>query len=440
MYIHFTPEQKESAKSTDLVQFLTSQGEKLKRSGSEWEWIYGGAKVTIRGNKWFHQYDREGGTAIDFVQRFYNKDYPEAVLMLLGTTTGTLSAVPPEPRKIVPFALPEANGNMHRVFAYLLQKRFIDRDVVSCFAHEHLIYECKEFHNAVFVGMDEQGVPRHAHKRGTYSDSTYKGNVDGSDPRYSFHRIGTGDTFCIFEAPIDMLSYITLNKDNWQESSYVALCCVSPIAALHMLKQNPHLRKIRLCLDHDRAGIEACYRITEQLLETGYTDIQFSQPDGLKDWNETLKAQNGQEALPAVEHSGINAMRELCGHLLADIRHERLPFNPLGKLMDAAEQLGREKNNLKFVTAQSYDIAILTLLYAKDRYRQLHIPLTAEQLGNKLFSFYQPHKDNVSLRNKMRGLFTSLYCLKEEQNSGLLTKTQMEERINNILKVCIDSL
>ena len=37
-YIHFTPEQKEQAHSTDLVSFLRSRGETLKRSGSEYEW------------------------------------------------------------------------------------------------------------------------------------------------------------------------------------------------------------------------------------------------------------------------------------------------------------------------------------------------------------------------------------------------------------------
>lgn len=40
-----------------------------------YEWQDGSQKVTIRGNLWFHQYDQQGGDAIDFVRRFYNKDY-----------------------------------------------------------------------------------------------------------------------------------------------------------------------------------------------------------------------------------------------------------------------------------------------------------------------------------------------------------------------------
>ena len=47
-YVHFTDEQKEQARQTDLCELLRSQGEKLKRSGSEYEWQDGSQKVTIR--------------------------------------------------------------------------------------------------------------------------------------------------------------------------------------------------------------------------------------------------------------------------------------------------------------------------------------------------------------------------------------------------------
>ncbi len=56
-YIHFTDEQKKQARQTDLAAMLKSQGETVRRSGSEYEWKDGSAKVTIRGNLWFHQYD-----------------------------------------------------------------------------------------------------------------------------------------------------------------------------------------------------------------------------------------------------------------------------------------------------------------------------------------------------------------------------------------------
>ena len=89
-YIHFTTEQKQIARQTDIAELLRSQGEVLKHSGSEYEWRDGSQKVTIRGNLWYHQYEQVGGDAIDFVRRFYHKDYPEAVSYLLDGRNGTL--------------------------------------------------------------------------------------------------------------------------------------------------------------------------------------------------------------------------------------------------------------------------------------------------------------------------------------------------------------
>ena len=89
-YIHFTEEQKAQARQTDLAELLRRQGEQLKRSGQEYEWRGGGAKVTVRGNLWYHQYEQIGGDAIDFVRRFYRKSYPEAVEYLLDSSLKTL--------------------------------------------------------------------------------------------------------------------------------------------------------------------------------------------------------------------------------------------------------------------------------------------------------------------------------------------------------------
>ena len=83
-YIHFTPEQIEQAQNADLEAFLRSRRERLKKSGSEWEWRDGSAKVTIRQNQWYHHYEQTGGKAIDFVRRFFNLDFPDAVQMLIG--------------------------------------------------------------------------------------------------------------------------------------------------------------------------------------------------------------------------------------------------------------------------------------------------------------------------------------------------------------------
>lgn len=165
-YIPFTEAQKEQAASVDLEVFLRCRGEKLIPSGRE-KRLTSDHSITIHGCEWYDHATEQGGNAISFVKQFYGLSYPEAVTMLLGGDTG-MTAYPAteecrmEPPK--PFALPPAHSNMRRVFAYLVKHRQIGREVVSAFARKKLLYEDAQYHNAVFVGIDEHGVPRHAHK------------------------------------------------------------------------------------------------------------------------------------------------------------------------------------------------------------------------------------------------------------------------------------
>lgn len=285
-YIRFTDEQKEQARQTDLVSLLRRQGERVKRSGSEYEWMDGSQKVTVRGNLWFHQYDLEGGDAIDFIQRYYNKTYPEAVEYLLGECGGTLITASPVVKESKPFELPPKNGNMRRVYGYLINRRGIDREVLVAFVRKGMIYESADYHNAVFVGFDRDGVPRHAHKRGTGSASAYKGNVDSSLPEYSFHWHGTSDALYVFEAPIDLLSFITLNKEGWQRHSYAASCGVSSHVIDQMRKDNPYIKKVYLCHDNDEPGQKAVERIAAELAGKGVPCEPLTSV--LKDWNTDL--------------------------------------------------------------------------------------------------------------------------------------------------------
>lgn len=310
-YVHFTDEQKERAGMVDLKDFLERQGEKLIRSGREWR-MASDHSVTIRGNRWYdHGSAGKGGTAIDFVMFYYGKTFPEAVSMLLGGEQGEpyrrSEREDEAPRR--PFALPDANGDMRRVFAYLLKGRFLDYEVVSTFAKEKLVYESlelskdgtRQYHNAIFVGYDPDGKARHAHKKGIYTTGvSYRGNIESSDPRYSFHWNGKSGEIFVFEAPIDLLSYICLHKSGWKEHSYVSLCGVGSQALFQMLADYPGIKKIRLCLDHDKEGMKAAERIRAKLTETGYQDVEM-RLSRWKDWNEDIKAARGMAAVPAEE-------------------------------------------------------------------------------------------------------------------------------------------
>lgn len=210
----------------------------------------------------------------------------------------------------VEFQLPEANDNMRRVYAYLIGQRHIAPEIVSYFAHRRLLYESREFlgdppkeiHNAVFVGTDTDGVPCHAHKRSLNSyGKSHRYNVAASDADHSFCHIGTSEWLFVFEAPIDLLSYLTLHPQDWQRHSYVALCGTSEHAVLARLREYPRLREIAICLDNDVGGIDATDRLVDILRNNGYTAL-YRRKSQYKDWSEDLKAQHGEQPKPAVPH------------------------------------------------------------------------------------------------------------------------------------------
>ena len=410
-YVPFTEEQKQRANSVDLVDFLQRQGEELTRSGHEWRWKRHDS-VTIRGSEWFRHKSKEGGHAIDFVLHFYNKSFPEAVQWLLGGESGVewnqfSKSAPPLKKK---FALPEANPDMRRVFAYLIKQRFISQSVLSYFARERLIYEDKEYHNAVFVGLDENGVPRHAHKRGTYTrGEPYKGNVEGSDPNCSFHYLGAGDTLYVFEAPVDMLSFITLHTEDWRRHSYVALEGVAEHAMLHLLKCQPNLKNVVLCLDHDAAGIEAACRLKDILSDHDYSGIDARQSRN-KDWNEDLKAMHGATPIPASEHPKLALLPEIRDQLLGDcqtmVNDQNLDANIQEQLDSLKPFLDSEKlaANRTIVDAGLRRIAVSSLLAAQRELRQMERPVSLEQLTADMIDSYCPHHDRGWMRTKVEDI------------------------------------
>ena len=288
-HIHFTEEQKLRANAADLVEFLRFKGEPLIRSGPEFR-LTSNHSVTVRGNEWYDHATEKGGGPVTFLKEFYGMNYQEAVLTLLNEDVGPLCPQVSAPREKVkkPFELPPANENNRRVFAYLLKHRHLDRDVLTAFVRSGLIYEDQKYHNAVFVGRDNDGTARHAHKRSTNSQGkTFRMTAEGSDFRYAFNWPGTSGHLLVFEAPIDMLSLISLYHDSdWAKHSYVALCGTSSQPLLGMLERCPNIENVLLCLDNDQAGQLATRRLAQVVRERRLT-VDARVP-ACKDWNDDL--------------------------------------------------------------------------------------------------------------------------------------------------------
>ena len=304
-YIHFTEEQKLQANAVDLMEFLRFKGEPLVRSGLEFR-MASNHSVTVQGNEWYDHAAEKGGGPVTFLKEFYGMNYQEAVLALLNEDVSQLCPRVNKPKEKVkkPFELPPANKDNRRVFAYLLKHRHLDRDVLTTFVKLGLVYEDQKYHNAVFVGMDKDGTPRHAHKRSTNSQGkSFRMTVEGSDFRYAFNWPGSSNQLMVFEAPIDMLSFISKFHDSaWARHSYVALCGTSSQPMLGMLERYPQIDTVHFALDNDQAGQLAMRRLAALAREKGLT-VNALVPV-LKDWNEDLCA-NFQQTMEEQQNEQV---------------------------------------------------------------------------------------------------------------------------------------
>lgn len=291
----FTDQEMEIARETDLTDLLTALGYQVTRVGH-----YHSTKemdsLRIKNRRtWYRYSEQVGGDAIAFLQHFCNKSFPEAVEYLLTFHNRSRDS-PSEKAKShkkatesqKPFVLPPRHVDGRRVYAYL-KKRGIAPQVIRDFIAAGLLYEDAEHHNCVFVGYDRDGKAAFASLRGTYDrdGSSFKGDAAGSDKSIGFRLPYAPDSrsVYVFEAPIDLMSYCTLHREF--HSNALALCCLDDRALSVFLREHPTVRKVVLCLDHDRPGQEAAERMGRKYAAEGYV-VQTLSPPSRKDWNAYL--------------------------------------------------------------------------------------------------------------------------------------------------------
>ena len=132
-------------------------------------------------------------------------------------------------------------------------------------------------------------IQDYAGLRGTYDlDSPgFKGDAPGSDKNtgFSLPHDPRSDLVLVFEAPIDLMSYLTLHRDT---TNAVALCGLYDGALQTYLQAHPEIRRIALCLDTDEPGQKAARQLQEKYQLQGYA-VTVEKPRCGKDWNEYLQ-------------------------------------------------------------------------------------------------------------------------------------------------------
>ena len=247
----FTDTEMQIARETDLPELLSHLGYQVKRVG-RFHTTAEMDSLRIKDRRtWFRYSQNTGGDAITFLQQYCGKSFSEAVEYLLTFHGKARDTPAPQPKPISrkqEFSLPPRNADDRRVFAYLRK-----RDIA---AHD----------------LNGPG---------------FKGDAPGSDKNtgFSLPHDPQSDLVLVFEAPIDLMSYLTLHRDM---VNAVALCGLYDGALRTYLQAHPEIRRIALCLDADEPGQKAARQLQEKYQLQGYA-VTVEKPRCGKDWNEYLQ-------------------------------------------------------------------------------------------------------------------------------------------------------
>lgn len=316
----FYRQRREKAEAMSICEVARNYGYELKRVATNEYKIKGMGGLTLNEakNNFFWHSQNKGGGVIQFVELTQNLSYGEAIKALLGSDFKDL--VQPKsfnkkkdiPIEKKPFILPEkVEGRYKRLYAYLLQTRCIDKAILNAYVKDKLIYE-NDKHSIVFVGKDKYGNAKNASWRSTHQNAKERGCIAGSDKSVPFSKKGTSATVFIFEAPIDMISFQSLNyKKNQKKHDYynlkdhyISLDGVMAKGLDGYLKENPGIKTLVFCLDNDEAGRNAIENYSKLYQDKGFNTFSVKLPDNVKDWNEYL-VMKSQSNEPVHEKSSL---------------------------------------------------------------------------------------------------------------------------------------
>lgn len=300
-------------RNADIMQIARSLGIEVRRRGSVYEdKAEHGVRIYPNTNSFYDFYNAAGGSPIDLVCKYRDCGIGEAVQYILSeigcdreydnslheravdhsnskkSERSGVSAVNGTERAALD--IPDHALNNRRLFAYLNKTRHIDAPVIQQLLHEHLIYETDR-HNIAFVANDEHGNPAHIFQRGTVTDKVWRGDTAGSDKEYGFSYGSGSDELVVFEAPIDLMSYLCLRKDDRSED-LLALGMLDDSPIDKYLDLHPGIKIIHFFLDNDAPGTAFSQNMMLKYSDKGYKCTNYMMCElakkGCKDVNDYL--------------------------------------------------------------------------------------------------------------------------------------------------------
>ena len=299
--------------------------------------------------------------------------------------------------------------------------RKVSADVAGYFIETGQVYQSrtedvrqgKAQCNLVLVGMDRDGAPRQAHIKGI-QQRAFRYDAPGSDKAYGFRHMGGSGPLYVFEAAVDLMSYVSLCSEDWRQGNYLALNGTAEAALFRTLEEYPEVRGVVLALDNDAGGIEGVMRLTGLLREKGYTDVSVQLP-AWKDWNEELKARGGMDAVCAQPHPKLQMLEQVKDAVLARAVHA--PRFVDGRYLEGTFQAACSAQADELQNSCLQKLAAGVLLRARHLLCTGGETAVLDRLADRAAELYQPHKDHITQDARLRSLGGQIQKMRAAEES-----------------------
>lgn len=286
------------AKDVDIISFLERYGYTFKRKGKRYictqhdSLIFSIAPNSCQVFVWNSKCNE--GDSIKFVMDYITDGNFKKAISLLTNSNLDEKKLYEASSQTLSKALDkiEYAKNMKRTFAYLIKTRLISSSIIQKLVKDNMIAQDKH-NNIVFKWLNNNEFLG-ADLVGTLTDIRFKSTVQGSNEDYGFSIClnKKPEMLLVFESPIDLLSFYTLNMNNKNLGKMLLLSlsgCEKIYKIQTYLNLYPSIEKIYSCLDNDNAGNIATQKITNTYSNIKVFDGRKKlKENNVKDWNQLL--------------------------------------------------------------------------------------------------------------------------------------------------------
>lgn len=317
-----TKDQIAKANSVNVLEYLLSIGEPLKNEGNNFyrHEQHDSLVINLKRNYFSWNSKNVSGNAVTYLMNVHNLSFQNAVKKINDDLEG---------KDIVPFKAPEIKypdkfqydvkevNTTENIIDYLVNDRKIDPELVEMLIdadylkediYKNVVFKWKE--KGELIGANLQGTRKIPPEKRLRSDRPYFKKVlpttkEATNSGFSFTR-GYPEKLYFYEAPIDLLSYLSLNRSTLNNCKLMSMDGLKIESFVQTVKKTVkelrengrEIESITLCVDNDEAGkkfIDEIKKYEFKKKDGQVFSVQIDIPDlppgELKwDWNNELKS------------------------------------------------------------------------------------------------------------------------------------------------------